>query len=555
MSTAQSSGWLSQAVTGLLERLGSPPREPTHFPDAQQTSALLSLPDDILLLIFALIKEDDLLACKQVCRSLSRLLQVDLRCQYRIELAANGMIDGPSSDVTLPDRLEQLHEHRARLASTPFSVDEGAWATAEGRVQVLASDGTVVYAMRRTQGGYNLDIRTPPGPSAQVEAGVVSGSYCLTVEMGPDSHIETVDTSQNLLVVSESINDSWEITIHLLDMTTGLPHSAASGAVLRTVSDQGRPFLVQVHRQYLAWLVWAPGLTRRDIEIWDWQAGRIVWRHTFRPQTSFAFLNTSYILTTSGRQEVIEVFRFDDHTHDPNQDVDSKPFLTMELPLGAFRCSIHHDERSRIHTSSSSSSGAPFRPDPLVSVVAVRFAIYATSTELANALLLVPRATFHEQIDAALNSSDSEPERRMFWHEWGPTGGLLLNLSGPEIIPRVVFSPCGSRFPVLVRDKWKAGQAQIVVFDVNPWAARAARCKNGSKAGGSLTVIKDTSSFRFRTLRASIPHVAYLGPRMSFPKEHKPTFVTMNHDGFTVQHEWKPPYQERLGFGYQTFYI
>lgn len=235
---------------------------------------------------------------------------------------------------------------------------------------------------------------------------------------------------------------------------------------------------------------------------------------------------------------MIELFHFDDPAHDPNQDVDSKPFLTMELPLGAFRCSIHHDERSRIHTSSSASD-APFHPDPLVSVVAVRFAIYATGTELANALLLVPRATFHEQIDATRESMDSEPDRRMFWHEWGPTGGLLLNLSGPEIIPRVVFSPCGSRFPVLVRDKWKTGQAQIVVFDVNPWAAREARCRNSvngsGKAGGSLTVIKDTSGFRFRTLRASIPHVAYLGPRLSFPKEHKPTFVTMNHDGFTVQ--------------------
>lgn len=67
MSTTRGSGWLSQAVTGLLERLpGSPPREPTHFPDAHQTSALLTLPDDILLLIFVLVTEDDLLACKQV---------------------------------------------------------------------------------------------------------------------------------------------------------------------------------------------------------------------------------------------------------------------------------------------------------------------------------------------------------------------------------------------------------------------------------------------------------------------------------------------------------
>lgn len=232
----------------------------------------------------------------------------------------------------------------------------------------------------------------------------------------------------------------------------------------------------------------------------------------------------------------MEVFCFDDPTHNASEDVDAKPFLVMELPLGAFRCSVHHDERSRIHTSSSP-SGAPFRPNPMLSIVAVRFAIYPTGTELANALLLVPRATFYEQIEAARESSDSEPEHRVFWHEWGPTGGLLLNLSGPEIIPRVMCSACGSRFVVLVRDKWKSGQAQVVVFDVNPWAAREA--KNGvngnARAGGSLTAIKDTSSYRFRTLRASVPHVAYLGPRLSFPKEHKPTFVTMNHDGFTVQ--------------------
>ncbi len=134
------------------------------------------------------------------------------------------MVDGPPGAVALPDRLEQLRAHRARLASTPFSCDEGTWTTVEGRVQVLASDGTVVYAMRRPQGGYNLDIRTPP--SALAETG--AGSYCLSVEMGQDSHIETVDTSQNLLVVSEAANDSWLVSVFggiwRHDMLTLLSH-------------------------------------------------------------------------------------------------------------------------------------------------------------------------------------------------------------------------------------------------------------------------------------------------------------------------------------------
>lgn len=141
----------------------------------------------------------------QVCRSLSRLVQSDLRCQYRIELAVNGMVDGPPSDIALPDRLEQLSERRERLHSTPFSYEEGTWATVETRVQVLASDGTVVYATRRSQGGYNLDIRT--SPSVRV------GSYCLSVEMSQDSHIETIDTSQNLMVISGATNDSWLVPV------------------------------------------------------------------------------------------------------------------------------------------------------------------------------------------------------------------------------------------------------------------------------------------------------------------------------------------------------
>ncbi|EJF62458.1 hypothetical protein DICSQDRAFT_154348 [Dichomitus squalens LYAD-421 SS1] len=540
MSNNHGTRRFSQVVNGLLERFGSP-GQATHFPGATQTSTLLALPDDILLLVLALIDPDDLLICKQVCMSLSRLVQHDVRSQYRIELAVTGMVDGPPSDITLTDRLEQLREHRARSHSSHFSRDESIWFEVDARVQVLTSDGTILYAMRRP-GGYKLDVRTP----LRVQAALSLCSYCLSIEAGQESHIEAMDMSQNLLIISEATSDTWEVTASFLNITSGEGHADAAGPIIRTVSEQGRPLLVQIHQQYVAWLVWIPASQRREVEVWDWHTSRLVWRRAFRPQVSFTFLDTSHILVTSGRQEVLEVFCLDGPAYVLGEIIE--PFLTLELPLGAFRCSVHHDERSRIH-SSSPPPDAPFIPDPMLSVVAVRFAIYAT--DLSNALLLVPGSTFRAQIQAARGSDESH--HRVFWHEWGPKGGLLLNLSGPEVIPRAVFSPCGSRFPMLIRDKWRAGSAQIVIFDLNPWAARAAQ--SNPKSSGSLTVMKDASSFRFRTLRASIPHVAYQGPRLSFPKEHKPTYVNMNHDGFTVLHEWKPPYQERLGFGYQTFFV
>ena len=132
------------------------------------------------------------------------LVQNDAQSQYRIELAVNGMVDGPPSDVALTERLEQLRQHRARWRGGQLSCDESTWSTVDERVQVLTSDGTVLYAVRRP-GGYELDVRTPP--RARANTGV--GSYCLKLEVGQESHIEALNVSQNLLIISEAIYETW----------------------------------------------------------------------------------------------------------------------------------------------------------------------------------------------------------------------------------------------------------------------------------------------------------------------------------------------------------
>ena len=114
------------------------------------------------------------------------------------------MVDGPPGDVALTERLEQLREHRVRWRSAQLSCDESTWSTVDEHVQVLTSDGTVLYAVRRP-GRYQLDVRTPP--RARATTGV--GSYCLSLEVGQESHIEAIDVSQKLLVISEAIYDTW----------------------------------------------------------------------------------------------------------------------------------------------------------------------------------------------------------------------------------------------------------------------------------------------------------------------------------------------------------
>ena len=66
MSKSYGTRGLPRVVNGLLERFGPSPRQQTHFPDTQQASTFLALPDDILLYVLALVDPDDLLACKQV---------------------------------------------------------------------------------------------------------------------------------------------------------------------------------------------------------------------------------------------------------------------------------------------------------------------------------------------------------------------------------------------------------------------------------------------------------------------------------------------------------
>ena len=114
--------------------------------------------------------------------------------------------------MTLPERLQGLRQHRSRSFSAAFSCDTGLWSTVSTRVQVLVSDGTILYAKRRAAGGgsgYELDVRSPSSLSTSI-ADPESRHGRLSVELSPsETHIEAVDVSQDLLIISQAADDTW----------------------------------------------------------------------------------------------------------------------------------------------------------------------------------------------------------------------------------------------------------------------------------------------------------------------------------------------------------
>ncbi|KAA1477300.1 hypothetical protein DENSPDRAFT_844516 [Dentipellis sp. KUC8613] len=75
-------------------------------------SGLSILPFELLLSILVLLDFRDLLHCSEVCRHLNTLVKHTVELQYIVELAVDGMSDGPPSDLSASDRLQLLLERR-----------------------------------------------------------------------------------------------------------------------------------------------------------------------------------------------------------------------------------------------------------------------------------------------------------------------------------------------------------------------------------------------------------------------------------------------------------
>ncbi|RPD65839.1 hypothetical protein L226DRAFT_566347 [Lentinus tigrinus ALCF2SS1-7] len=561
-----------QVAQSVVERFlpspsSAPPSELAHAASSDESLAaavnivqdsmrisLHTLPDDVLLLILSWLGPDDVVACKRTSRFLSRVIANDARLQYTLALAACGMVDGPPGGMDLNERAERFEAYRARTTPTRdpvFTHEENVWPRSDQpHVQVLACDRTVFYAAATAQAGgtgrQDVEIRSPG-----------AAPRCLTLELREPAYLKAADVSQDLLVVGEAMESypTVRLRMHMLSIETGRPHPAAAVPWIEVGCEHGTQTPVQILREKVVWQrCESSPHTRRDVEVCNWQTGNLVWRHTFRTQVSYGFLDDDHLIVTAYRQEEVLIYALQEQETVIADHEAPEPILTLELPLGAFRCAVHYDDRSRIHRSSYT-AGLPFVPDPMLAVTAIRFSIYAP--ELSMALLLIPGSTVYKQLKIADEGGLRSP--KVFWHEWGPEGALLLNMSSPGLIGRISFNTYGTRIAVIVRSStgWLSPKAllDVVILELNPRAVRESLHTTPLQGSDHRRIAGDQAvqQLQFKTLRATVPHVSYVGPRLVLPDRHFPTMISMDSDGLMVLNEWEPPYQERVGFGYQAF--
>ncbi|KAI0707202.1 hypothetical protein C8Q76DRAFT_748315 [Earliella scabrosa] len=520
---------------------------------AYPNMSLLEFPDELMIVILLACEVGVLFTCKRVCRRLEGLIRSDVSLQYKIELAINGMIDGPlppdhPRSVPLIGRLQQLRDcnQRFRTGSFHHSGREYLWQKVPGVADTptdgwnafLAFGSAISYVVVKPP-QQEISICAPPvfGGSAG-QPGSEMRSWRVPFDLFPPEAIlgVSVDVRQDLLLVCQPVADSCDLSVHLRQLNNPAnAHANAEHPVLfvtpseehQTPTDGTTISAIQIHGPLVGWLLHRKVYYLHYIEIWDWQAGHALWRCEFEGRVTFAFLDVSRILVASPSLAVLLIYdiSLESPTMAGNPGSMFGRFqLLLDLPPADPVLAGAQIQESCIPASTS--RWAPFWPDPGLSM-----AVVALST---GSVLLIPHQNIHLILAQA---STSLSGRRVAWENWGPQNSLQLHkllLPGRAAYRRVYSY--GSRIAYFLSesvwtDSERTGIA-AVVLDLNPWAARYAKRFPPRRSQEEIDTFVRASQPGGKVL----PHVASHLRIASLGLAYSAPTLAMDHMGFTTMH-------------------
>ncbi|OBZ73464.1 hypothetical protein A0H81_06795 [Grifola frondosa] len=207
---------------------------------------VLELPVELFVEILKLLDSSELLLCSLVCRSFYDVIRRSLELQYRIELAADGMIDGP------PDWTQKV-EIPVPGACQAYELVGGVFAKSMS-VGILPGSRHMISTW--------LPTRTNAAHTV------------VTEDLGVATRDFAIDTSRDLLVLvdaDEMQGPALRVKVHLRTISKNTPHPRATQRelVAEIPFHIGSSF-IQIVDDVVGMFFWVhgPGLI-----IWNWITG------------------------------------------------------------------------------------------------------------------------------------------------------------------------------------------------------------------------------------------------------------------------------------------
>ncbi|KAI0295663.1 hypothetical protein B0F90DRAFT_1927449 [Multifurca ochricompacta] len=244
---------------------------------------------EIVVRILGSLNVKELLACRSTSRRLRDIISNSMVLQYHIRLAASGMRDGPSSEVSTRERMAALEKYNEAWRELAWSSYDTIDIPASGMPQI--SDGFVVSFSDDRK---SLTVRQLPSKLRRL------GGRTWTLEFGFIIVGFAIDASQDLLVlvpISDTRGPSqWcEPRILIRALSDGQSHplampsgsssgSDSKGSAIELQDSDGDRGNIQpsmecdttrIHGDYLGTIV--HGGPMNFLSIWNWKTGRQEW--------------------------------------------------------------------------------------------------------------------------------------------------------------------------------------------------------------------------------------------------------------------------------------
>ncbi|KAH9943621.1 hypothetical protein B0H21DRAFT_695505 [Amylocystis lapponica] len=278
-----------------------------------KSTVLLGLPVEIVIAILKWLDCREILLCSSVCKTLRATVKGSLELQYQIELAADGMVDGPPDLMTTADRLELLLDRRRRWRMLDWT--RKVMVPIPGACQAYELAGGVFTKLMMAGDVGNIEesivfrhLIATWLPSRTKEARSI-----VRDELDVVTREFTIEPSQDLVVLIDAddiIHSGFVIKVYLQTTSTNAAHPGAASSVLRAEISSGLGSMTTRVVDDVIGIFWdsGPGLI-----IWNWVTAEMLvyclW-DTF-PSREFDFLsNRAFMITVANDPGSIEIYTF-----------------------------------------------------------------------------------------------------------------------------------------------------------------------------------------------------------------------------------------------------